>query len=135
MSYCRITPKKCDVYVYCGAPGWVTDVASRVGLALDGQRFIDPSPAACHERLVGLAKQGYKVPGRTLSKLLAEAKAPRQIADRYTEAFGIQAVYIGGGWIRVCNPLGASSTIRTTDALRRVKRRLALNKTKKEAAS
>ena len=51
--------------------------------------------------------------------------APREIASLYTKAFGDLAVYVGGGWIRVCSPIGASEVLRTTDALRRAKKRLA----------
>jgi hypothetical protein len=49
-----------------------------IGLAHDGEEFIDFSEEDCARRLEWLRSEGYRVPQRAIDRLLAEANRERE---------------------------------------------------------
>lgn len=101
MSYCRFSSENfaCDLYCYATAEGYVTNVATHrlkeapprgikaraeyfanaaewapIGLAHDGEHYLDSSLGEMIARIQSLAELGYHVPVGLVESLQDEAK-------------------------------------------------------------
>ena len=101
MSYCRFSSEnfQSDLYCYATAEGYVTNVATHrlkeapprgikaraeyfanaaewapIGLAHDGEHYLDNSLVEMITRIQGLAELGYHVPAGLIESLQGEAK-------------------------------------------------------------